>query len=102
MQPIIEFSIFVAVSTAVAFGVFGLRYILVKAGYGPQLDRVNTYLEANEHKINALRFGIGMSLLSGASTLTRAPVIGSKQATAAHAQMAEKMRATYSRGNKAE
>lgn len=101
MEPIIEFSIFAAVSTAVAFGVFGLRYLLLKAGYGPQLDRVNAYLEANEHKINAFRFGIGMSLLSGASTLTRAPLIGSKQASAAHAQMAEKMRAAYSRGNRA-
>ena len=102
MEPIIKFSIFVAVSTAVAFGVFGLRYILVKAGYGPQLDRVNAYLEANEHKINAVRFGIGMSLLGGASTLTRAPLIGSKSATAAHTQMAEKMRAAYSRGNEKE
>ncbi|WP_343315427.1 hypothetical protein AAIB41_11470 [Brucella sp. BE17] len=102
MEPIIKFSIFVAVSTAVAFGVFGLRYILVKAGYGPQLDRVNAYLEANEHKINAFRFGIGMSLLSGASTLTRAPLIGSKRATAAHAQMAEKMHAAYRRRNEAE
>ena len=102
MEPIIKFSIFVAVSTAVAFGVFGLRYILVKAGYGPQLDRVKAYIEANEHKINAFRFGIGMSLLGGASVLTRAPLIGSKQATAAHAQMAEKMRAAYRRGNKAE
>jgi hypothetical protein len=99
MQPIIEFSIFVAVSTAVAFGVFGLRYILVKAGYGPQLDRVNTYLEANEHKINAFRFGIGMSLLGGASTLTRVPLIGSKSATAIHTQMAAKMRAAYRHGN---
>ncbi len=102
MQPIIEFSIFVAVSTAFVFGVVGLRYLLLKAGYGSQLDRVNAYLEANEHKINAFRFGIGMSLLSGASTLTRAPLIGSKRATAAHAQMAKKMQAAYRRRNEAE
>lgn len=102
MEPIIEFSIFAAVSTAFVFGVVALRYLLMKAGYGPQLDRVNAYLEANEHKINALRFGIGLSLLSGASNLTRAPLIGSKKATAAHAQMAEKMRAAYRRVNKVE
>jgi hypothetical protein len=99
MEPIIKFSIFTAVSIAFVFGMVGLRLVLLKAGYGPQLDRVNAYLEANEHKINAFRFVLGMSLLGGASALTRAPLIGSKQATAAHAQMAEKMRAAYRRGN---
>lgn len=102
MEPIIKFSIFVAVSIAFVFGMVGLRLVLLKAGYGPQLDRVNAYIEANEHKINAFRFGVGMSLLGGASALTRAPLIGSKQATAAHAQMAEKMRAVYRRGNEEE
>jgi hypothetical protein len=102
MEPIIKFSIFTAVSIAFVFGMVGLRLVLLKAGYGPQLDRVNAYIEANEHKINAFRFGVGMSLLGGASALTRAPLIGSKQATAAHAQMAEKMRAVYRRGNEEE
>lgn len=102
MEPIIKFSIFTAVSIAFVFGMVGLRLVLLKAGYGPQLDRVNAYIEANEHTINAFRFGIGMSLLGGASALTRAPLIGSKRATAAHAQMAEKMRAAYRRGNEEE
>lgn len=95
MSPIIAFSIFAASSTAFVFGLIAIRYALQKAGFGPQLDKLKAYLDARQHKIDAFRYGVGMSLLNGASAVSRAPLVGSKHAAGVHQNMADTMCKAY-------
>ena len=94
MIDILMFAGFVVFASTFSIGMWALGRWLRSKGYGPKLDWMDRHYTALQLRVSPLALSASYHLFSGAHTLNRIPLLGSKTNAALNQQVLTAIQAT--------
>ncbi|MFG0408084.1 hypothetical protein [Pseudomonas sp. FYR_11] len=82
MNDILMFAGFVVLASTLAIGMWALGRWLRSKGYGAQLDNLNRLFTALQLRVRPLALSASYRMFAGTRTLSRLPLLGSKNSAA--------------------